>query len=405
MIGVASLPLCQILLLGSLYITQYLGLGFFMEALVAILRREGVPLEQLGLVYLLAFFWVVRFLWSPFVDRFIAQRGGAYKGFLLFVQFILVLMLALISFLEIPQHLPLIFAACLLFGFFSATQSIATDALAFKLLSEENRGIGNSIKVSGNLLGHILGGGAALVIYEYWGWSVSLYFIVLLTLLSFIQLLFFQEPQSRLIQRADEVNFKAIWEFWRGARQKKWLYLLFLYPTGICMSYALITPILVDAGWGLDRIGFIVHTLGTSMGVAGALATGWMIRVWGRRRMLLSLAPIQALGVLMLFLPLWGYHSEWIVFLSAGTIHLLYSPVMTLLSTLMMDRISPKSPATEYALQHSLLLLLGFVAVAIGLILAGKIGYHGVILLSSLLCILSFFYSIQFYKDIFHERD
>lgn len=107
----------------------------------------------------------------------------------------------------------------------------------------------------------------------------------------------------------------------------------------------------------------------------------------------------------MLFLPLWGYHSEWIVFLSAGTIYLLYSPVMTLLSTLMMDRISPKSPATEYALQHSLLLLLGFVAVAIGLILAGKIGYHGVILLSSLLCILSFFYSIQFYKDIFHERD
>jgi hypothetical protein len=40
-------------LLASLYTTQYLGLGFFMVALVAILRERGVPLEQLGMVYLL----------------------------------------------------------------------------------------------------------------------------------------------------------------------------------------------------------------------------------------------------------------------------------------------------------------------------------------------------------------
>jgi len=46
-------------LLISLYITQFLGFAFFSEAFIAILRQNGVSLENLGFIYMLGLFWVL----------------------------------------------------------------------------------------------------------------------------------------------------------------------------------------------------------------------------------------------------------------------------------------------------------------------------------------------------------
>jgi hypothetical protein len=48
-----------------LYASQFFPLGFFYYALTAVLRRRGVPLEQIGMLQLLALFWVVKFAWAP----------------------------------------------------------------------------------------------------------------------------------------------------------------------------------------------------------------------------------------------------------------------------------------------------------------------------------------------------
>ena len=47
-------------LLASLYMTQFMGMSFFMIALVVIMRRQGMPLERLGGIYLLGLFWVAK---------------------------------------------------------------------------------------------------------------------------------------------------------------------------------------------------------------------------------------------------------------------------------------------------------------------------------------------------------
>lgn len=41
-------------LLAALYTSQFLPLGFFYIALTAVLRRQGVSLERIGLIHLLA---------------------------------------------------------------------------------------------------------------------------------------------------------------------------------------------------------------------------------------------------------------------------------------------------------------------------------------------------------------
>lgn len=72
-----------IFLLFSLYTTQFLGLGFFIEAFIGILRQNGVSLENLGFIYMLGLFWVFRFLWAPFIDKISgkqqARPGGKHQ--------------------------------------------------------------------------------------------------------------------------------------------------------------------------------------------------------------------------------------------------------------------------------------------------------------------------------------
>lgn len=141
------------LLLGSLYITQYLGLGFFFTALVAILRQQGVPLEQLNTIYVLGLFWILKFLWAPLVDRVSFGRLGHYRGWLILMQSLLVVTLLVMGFFDLGSQLALILGFCMLAGLFSATQDIAADALSCCLLSPAERGVDNGFQIGGGASG------------------------------------------------------------------------------------------------------------------------------------------------------------------------------------------------------------------------------------------------------------
>ena len=119
-------PLSTWLLLASLYMTQNLGLGFFWIALVAIMRRQGMPLEQLGVIYLLGLFWVIKFLWAPLIDRYGFGRLGHYRGWLLLTQSGMVLCLVVIGCLDIATQLGAVFAGCAVLAFLCSSQDIAT---------------------------------------------------------------------------------------------------------------------------------------------------------------------------------------------------------------------------------------------------------------------------------------
>jgi PAT family beta-lactamase induction signal transducer AmpG len=70
----------RLILLLSLYITQYVGPSFIMEALIAILTKSGMPLERLGFIYLLGMFWGIKFLWAPVIDRYSIIKNCHFRG-------------------------------------------------------------------------------------------------------------------------------------------------------------------------------------------------------------------------------------------------------------------------------------------------------------------------------------
>src|SRR5699024_3532667 len=70
-------------LIGALYSTQNLSLGFFSYAFLTIAQARGVPLAALGTASGIALLLTLKFLWAPLVDRFGSQRLGHYRSWLL----------------------------------------------------------------------------------------------------------------------------------------------------------------------------------------------------------------------------------------------------------------------------------------------------------------------------------
>ncbi len=404
MLRLHSLSKQHFFLLLSLYVTQYLGLSFFMEALVAILRKNGMPLEQLGSIYLIGLFWVLKFCWAPAIDRYRLLPIGHYKGWLLVLQGLMVVLLLVVGRFSVTDDLAIILVLCLLIGFMAATQDVAVDTLAFSLLSVEDRGVGNGAKVAGGMLGYMLGGGLGLIAYAAIGWGWCLTLLAALTSVSFFQLLWFREKAHTVDTPNTGVYVRRFLVFWKARDKRRWLGLLLLYPLGICICYALIIPILVDLGWPLEKIGVVMNIIGALFGTVAAFASGWLIKRFGRRRILISMALGQALSILLLLLPVTGHNSIMCVAAAIGGLLCFYSPSATVLSTIMMDQTSKETPATDFAMQHSLYLLVNFIGSTIGMTLAGLVGYAAVIVLASLVSLSAMFASIKIYRPAQPDR-
>jgi len=372
-------------LLGSLYITQYLALGFFFIALVAILRREGAPLENLSIIATLGLVWVVKALWAPLVDRVRFGRLGHYRGWLILMQSGIVVTVLAIGQFDVLTEFEIVFALSVLLSVLCATQDIAADGLACRLLSRDQRGTGNGLQIAGGLLGNMIGGGVVLMLYPTIGWSGAMVVLALGVAVPLVQLVWFREPV--VADGRDQIG--GLWTqtrrlvlVWRQPGGGAWLVLLVVYPLGIGLVYYLATPMLVDAGWSLERIGFVMNVVGSLIGVASALVAGILVRLLGRRRMLVAVAVAQGLVLMTFLLPATGYTGALAVTGPLCLLFLVYSPVATILCTLMMDRATPEHAATDFTAQYTVYTLMATVGGAGAFQLAALIGYPATVLLA-----------------------
>ncbi len=373
-------------LLGSLYITQYLGLSFFLTAVNAILRLQGVSPEQLNAIYLLGLFSILKILWAPLVDRINFRRLGHYRGWLLIMQSLLVVTLLLIGLFDFRRDLDIILALCVLAGLLAATQDIAADALSCRLLAPEERGLGNGIQVGGSLLGIVIGGGLVLRLYSSIGWFGSALLLAGVTAIPLVQLLFFHEPTDltqRHVNPAARARFRDLLTFFGQPGMWRWLVLLIVYPLGVCTAYGLLTPLLVDAGRSRRQIDFSTNVVAPLLGFFSALVVGWLIYRFGRKPVMFAMALAMGSGLLLLLAPAFGSTTDLSINAGIGALSLLYSPALVVLSTVMMDNARPTSAGTDFTLQYCIFSLVQRTASGVGLTLANEFGYAAVIIGSS----------------------
>jgi predicted MFS family arabinose efflux permease len=374
-------------LLAVVYASQFVPLAFLLYGLSAVLREREVPLERIAFVQLLGLVWVVKFAWAPLVDRYGSRRLGHYRSWLLAVQTLLtVAVLALIP-VDVVTDLPLLVGIGAAIALLSATHDIAADAAAVRLLAPSERGVGNGIQRAGGYLGLMVGGGGVLIIYDRLGWGVALAVLAALTALPLPALLGWREGEvlPGVAPRLG-ASFRTLGSYFRQPGATRWaLVVLPLYYLGIATAYPLVTPMLVDAGWPLDRIGAVSIVGGGTAAVLASLASGALLTRLGRRRTLVAFGLVTVVAIMAL-VPLAQGQSGTLAGLAAvALLNIAYASAGTAVYTINMDWSRPGSAGSDFTVQDSLVHLCSLLAGAAGLALAGVLGYPRTLGLSVIL--------------------
>ena len=373
-------------LLAALYTAQGLPYGFFTLALPVLMREAGWSLTALGFLQFLAAPWVLKMLWAPVVDH-----HGTRRAWLLSMQLgscALALAMAALGFHEGSVGL---FVAVFAFNLLAATQDVATDGLAVRLLNAQQRGLANGIQVGAYRFGMVLGGGLLLWLFARTNWSVTfLAMAALLALLTWPVWRMAEPPAaSSPLDVADasaataSPSAPSAPSAPRGlALALLWLHralrpgvlplagLIFCFRFGDQMASGLITPFLLDQGVDKATLALMKGAVGSGTSLAGAALGGWLMLRMGRRQALLGsgLAQVGVFGLYALAASGWGgMPLLWVATLAEG---LIGTVATVALFSLMMDAADPAHAGTDYTLLGAL----GFSLATLGGIAGGMVG-------------------------------
>ena len=183
------------------------------------LKEEGLSRSTVGWAGLIFGVYAFNYLWAPLIDRihipFLSKKIGHRRGWIVFMQSIILLCLLAWSFISPSQNLALLIGIGLVIASASATQDITIDALRIEQINAnegKSMAAGAAIAVVGWWTGYKLGGVISLFtaelfenigIEDYWQKT----FLVLsgIIILMNIALMFVNEPidSSRQLKQSE----------------------------------------------------------------------------------------------------------------------------------------------------------------------------------------------------------
>jgi predicted MFS family arabinose efflux permease len=363
-------------LLGLLYVAQALPLGFFVIALPAILRARGVGVERIGMLAVLALPFLLKFAWAPLVDRW-GRPSGHYRSWLLPLQLGSIVVVGWMAGIDPVVDVAALVITGALFMLLAATQDIATDGLAVRLLEAEERGFGNGIQVGGYYLGQIVGGGVILVVVDRWGWAAGVGAVALLLALPIPLVATLREPSTPPSTDGRRVGMGDLLRFFGRPGMGAWVVVLLLWRAGETMATWMVNPMLIDRGFSLEQVGLTLGMCGSTGALAGALLGGWSVKRWGRFAALLGTGAIAALCLLVLLIPAGGFGGWPALVLAAVAVAFGGGAATAALYTAAMDASRRSTAGTDFTLQQSLAAIGPLLAAGISGFSVARLGYGG----------------------------
>ncbi len=266
--------------------------GVTWTGLPAIMRSHGVPLDQIGYVSLIAIPWALKFLWSPWVERYRLPRTGRDRtlSVISIGGAISVAGLLAIGLLQPDQAVALLLTLTLV-AFAASTVDIACDGFAVQALAKVEHGWGNAAQVGGAYLGSAIGGGLFLYLVAATGWSwASWSMAVCLVLLG----LPFVIGAGRKIVAEERLHVPSLKAALSRPELRRGLLVSVVFVIAQKASLGMIGPFLVDKGFDVAMIGILNGVGSLTIGFGAAMVGGLFVTRWGVRRVLLTSLLLQS---------------------------------------------------------------------------------------------------------------
>ena len=381
-----------------LYIAQSIPSSFFATALQVMMREANYSLATIGLLQLVKLPWVVKFLWSPLVDRH-CLTGRDFRRCIVVSEIVYAIFIILAGHLNVTDNLYLIIFMVMLSLVASATQDIATDALAILMHTGRDKSMVNSMQSMGSFGGALIGSGVLLLVLHQFGWHMVTPFLGVFVLLMLIPLLRRKDlniAQKDVRQRARLTDFASFF-VQRGIWRQ--IGFLLLYYASIIGILSMMRPWLVDLGYSMKEIGVMSGIIGTSSAFCASFGAGFIVRRIGifTARILFAcfilLTTLYFLGLVMLGTPTTAMLYGGIVLMWMS-----YGMATIVVYTSAMECVRPGREGTDFAVQTVLTHLSGIIMAGLSGAVADHFGYYGLFLAEVIIASISLVYIILLFR-------
>ena len=290
------------------------------------LRDIGLDLGSIGLISLASFFYLLKFLWAPLIDRYafpLTGFLGRRRSWLLVGQAGVGIGLVALAMTRPELGVGPLVGWVLFTSFWGATQDSVVDAYRIEIAPAYAQAALAATYTLGYRIGLIIGGAGALYMADLVSWRSAYLMMGALMLLPLLATLVCREPdapQSTVQRRIDFLG--AFWQPFSSFFQNNGLALglvllvfvgLYKFPDQVIGVMS--GPFFLDSGYSKSDIATVSKVYGIWAGIAGAFAGGACVAAFGIRAMLLVAALVVALSNLAFLLmaqnpaQLWAFYA------------------------------------------------------------------------------------------------
>lgn len=325
--------------------------------LQAWLTIAGVDLKTIGIFSLVGVPYILKFIWSPLMDRFAPSWMGRRRGWILPIQLVLLCTIALMGFMK-PAHAPLALGVlAFLVAFTSASQDIVIDAYRTDVLSEKERGIGAATFVLGYRIAMLVAGALALIMSDRIGWQNTYLIMAMIMVIGIFGTFTGPEPEWDV---STPKNLKdAVWgplqDFITRPFAISMILLVVLYKLGDAYAGTMTTTFLLrGAGFSATEVGTINKGMGLIATIAGALFGGTLMIKLGLFRSLMLFGFFQMVSNISFMVLAWIGKNYSVMVFAVAFENLCGGMGTSAFVALLMALCNKKYSATQFALLSSL---------------------------------------------------
>ena len=352
------------------------------------LRESGVSLVNIGLISIASWFYLVKFLWAPLIDRYPLPFLGRRRGWLLVSQLGVAVFLAAMAMVG-PGNEVLFVVLITTVTFFGATQDIVVDAYRIEIGSEAEQAALASVATLGYRIGLIAAGVGALFTAEAMNWQFAYFAMAALMLIPVLTTLLAAEPSwqapVRKVDLQQSFSEPFVDFFARFGAPLAIALMVFVglskFPDQVIGTMA--GPFYLDSGFTKVDIATVSKLYGVWIGIGGAMLGGAGAAIFGIRRMLL--VGIIAVGLSNLAFLAMAYNPGklWAFYLAISADNLSQGFGGVVLVAFISTLTSQQHTATQFALLGSLAFLPGKVASSVAGYWVESLGYASFFIASS----------------------
>ncbi|MEL7252774.1 MAG: MFS transporter [Pseudomonadota bacterium] len=271
---------------------------FFAQGVTLFLREAGVASSVIGLIYIAAIPYTLRFVWAPLIDRTSLGGPSRFGRWIISSLAALCAALALLSLFDPATNAMLIITGVGLGMLILGTLQTALGGLMVEGLSQRLYPRGASMQAAMSAAAGMVLGGCVLYLIGPFGWAAVVWSLVavsvgvLLLALTFLNLdhQATEAPQStpRLYDQ---------FSIFKDKRARKLLGVSICVSAAVVLPYAMKPVLLIDAGFDVAQSGLIGIVGGNAAGFFGAVVARPLVEQLGGLRVLTILAILNVLIV------------------------------------------------------------------------------------------------------------